>query len=225
MLKVVCTPVCCFHVSLERHFEYAQNVGEKEPCGKYCSYCTGGHDEFARRIQKDKLLSVLFSSCFDGKQPDTDAFLSCIKKARNEIYEPGDIPTNLVGPIHGLCLQLLATGIIDLGLSPDGKLNAGSDKLDAKMVTVQLGMKNTGGTPMPAFMDDASWRGIKFARPERLALQQKYSVFSKLKVNELKDKLREVGLPLAGKKADLVLRLDAYFADKTETGLDTRIDR
>ena len=78
---------------------------------------------------------------------------------------------------------------------------------------------------MPTFMDDASWRGIKFARRERLELQQKKSSFSKLKVNELKDKLRVVGLPLAGKKADLVLRLDAYFADKTETGSDTRIDR
>ena len=66
----------------------------------------------------------LISKCFNGASPQYDFFLKTIKESKALIFEPNEVPnTNkVVGPIHALCLQLLANGIIDLKIADDAKI-------------------------------------------------------------------------------------------------------
>ena len=73
------------------------------------------------------------------------------------------MPNNVVGPIHGLCVQLYSSGIIELKLSHDGQRHLGKPTLMIKHVVVALGMAEAGsGIRMPAWFNNNSWLGLHF---------------------------------------------------------------
>jgi hypothetical protein len=46
----------------------------------------------------------------------TSALIKFINAKREYIFNKNDVPNRVMGPIHALCLQLVAKGIIDLGI-------------------------------------------------------------------------------------------------------------
>ncbi|KAL7548847.1 hypothetical protein ACHAWF_015173 [Thalassiosira exigua] len=156
-LQFCLTPTQCFHKSMEAYFEHDTSPSGKTSCKKYCSFCTGGHGHLTGVFRKQELIAALYGKCFASKLPKYDEFIKQIKKSKNEIFEPNDVPNKLMGPIHALCLQLLAKGIVDLGVSDEGKAFIGTDKLEAKHIVVKGGVTKTG---QPAFMDDDNWTGL-----------------------------------------------------------------
>ncbi|KAL7524738.1 hypothetical protein ACHAWF_002535 [Thalassiosira exigua] len=159
LLQLTLTPTECFHVALERYFEHDREDHVRCECGHYCSYCTGGHDELTGTFRRKELCGLLVSKCFNGTQPSHKDFIRFIKSVKNEIYEPGESPDKVMGPIHALCLQLVANGIVDLSIAEAARFNIGTNKLNADAVVLKLGVSSSG---MPAFMDDSNWSGMTF---------------------------------------------------------------
>ena len=66
-----------------------------------------------------------------------------------------------MGPIHVLVLQLLAKGIISVGVSDVSKI--GSDKLNATHIVITLpNTADSEGVTMPAHMIDTLWEGLTY---------------------------------------------------------------
>ena len=161
-MKLCFAPDECFHVALERYFEH-KDSDERPPCKLYCSFCSSDHTHFAGTSRKAELISVLSTECFKEQPPTADFFIKTIKHLKDTIYEPEEVPKGVVGPIHGLCLQLLANGIIDLGISDLGKAHIGKDTLTAAHVIVKVGTVEKEGMPrIPAYLDRNSWNGCRF---------------------------------------------------------------
>ncbi len=78
-----------------------------------------------------------------------------IKTKKSLIYHVSDVPKPM-GPIHGLCLQLVVAGIIDLGISK-GKTNK-IGKLDLIPTNVIIKLGHING--QPTVLNLSSWEGI-----------------------------------------------------------------
>ncbi|KAL7529642.1 hypothetical protein ACHAWF_003062 [Thalassiosira exigua] len=144
VLQLALTPKDCFHIAMERFFEQDRPESERTPCRHYCSFCTGGHDELTGVFRRKELSGLLVSKCFNGSSPTHKDFPKFIKGVKNDIYEPGEAPDEVVGPIHALCLQMVANGIVDLAISDAGRFHIGTDKLDGNHVVVKLGVSSDG---------------------------------------------------------------------------------
>ena len=70
-----------------------------------------------------------------------------------------EVPNGVMGEIHGLCLQLLANGIISLQLTEIGHLHSGKDTLTWDHVVVNQGLDKDGS---PAYIKDDLWSGVHF---------------------------------------------------------------
>jgi hypothetical protein len=62
----------------------------------------------------------------------------------------------MMGPIHALCLQLVATDILEFGISDENKNRIGKTDLTPKRVIVKLGIVD--GEPSVLF--DKYWAGL-----------------------------------------------------------------
>ena len=62
------------------------------------------------------------------------------------------MPNNIFGPIHALCLQLVATGIVELKVSEEACSMTGTNDLSAKGVVVRLDVNHN----MPRCLEDES---------------------------------------------------------------------
>ncbi len=76
-----------------------------------------------------------------------------IRTKKSLIYHVSDVP-NPMGPIHGLCLQLVVTSIINLGISD--KKNLGRSDLILANVIIKLGHING----QPTVLNPSSWESI-----------------------------------------------------------------
>ena len=63
-------------------------------------------------------------------------FIKVLKKHKEDYFHKNDVPKQLMGPIHGLALQLLAKGIIELQVSDHTKV--GTKELNDKHILVAL---------------------------------------------------------------------------------------
>ena len=162
LMKMIFAPEECFHVALETYFE-RRGYASRPPCRFYCSFCSSDHADFAGTFRKAELISVLSTECFNGTPPSTDNFHKTMKRCKSSIYEPDEVPKGVVGPIHGLCLQLLANGIIDLDISQDHVQHRGKETLVAKHIVVKSGtIKRNGAPRILSYLDDESWNGTRF---------------------------------------------------------------
>lgn len=162
LMKMIFAPEECFHVALENYFE-RRGSGTRPPCRFYCSFCSSDHVDFAGTFRKAELISVLSTECFNGNTPSADDFIKIIKRNKASIYEADEVPKGVVGPIHGLCLQLLANGIIDLDVSEKHVQHRGKATLVAKHIVVKAGtLKRNDAPRILAYLDDGSWNGLRF---------------------------------------------------------------
>ncbi len=102
---------------------------------------------------------MLVIKCFNREKPSHEQFIKFIKGVKNDIFEPGEVPGNVDGTIHALCLQLVANGIVDMKISDAGRSLIGTNQLEAKHVVVQLGVESSG---MPALFGESNWKGMTF---------------------------------------------------------------
>ena len=113
--------------------------------------------DLQEKIRRKVLAGQIVSKLFNGKQPKYDEFVKFVKDVNVVVIMPGDVPNKVVLPIHALCLQLLANGIIELAVGDKGSSLIGSDKLEHKQIVLKLG---TDAKDMPLLFDDASWIGM-----------------------------------------------------------------
>ena len=87
--------------------------------------------------------------------------LQFVKANKRKIYATGFSPKTLAGQFHGLFLQLLAAGILELDVETAQAKNVGSDKLLSKHIVVKLGSRETEeGVSGLAILQPAAWVGI-----------------------------------------------------------------
>jgi hypothetical protein len=106
------TPDACYHLLMERYFQNDAAENLNEPCIDYCSYCSNGNNGIAGiditgMFHKDRLANVLLTKFLTVNSFTPDDFIKFLKKTRAEYFAEGHVPDKLVGPIHGLAIQLL----------------------------------------------------------------------------------------------------------------------
>jgi superfamily II DNA helicase RecQ len=166
LLSIVIVPRECFHVTLEKMFEEDTTGEGKVECEHYCSFCTGEHRHNVTNLfRKLKLTNFLIKSV-NGKELTAVKFIAALKKARKEVFHPNQVPENLMGPIHGLAMQLLANTIIKFAISESGRPFIGTKKLESKHVVVVLGEEKIGNDSVSSCLTTSSWEGLYFCECE-----------------------------------------------------------
>ena len=96
-----------------------------------------------------------------NKAPHYKSFIKSIKENKTFIFHENHVPNKQMGPIHALVLQLLAKGIISVGVSDVSKI--GSDKLNATHIVITLpNAIDSEGITMPAHMIEDLWDGLNY---------------------------------------------------------------
>ena len=62
-----------------------------------------------------------------------------IKDNKHSIFHESDVPVRSMGSIHALCIQLVATGILEMSISDTNKKNLGKTDLGYDSVVIGLG--------------------------------------------------------------------------------------
>ncbi len=158
VLQFLVTPGDCYHTLLENYFE-VDSDSTKEPCGTFCSFCQGEVGFFTKRFLKDVVMSVLTETIFSPTNcPTCKSFIKSLKAKKADIFHLEDVPKRLMGPIHGVALQLFAKGIIGLAVSDSTKI--GAKDLNPKHVRVTLPVKKVNNATRPVYTIDSSWDGL-----------------------------------------------------------------
>lgn len=150
----------CYHLTVESHFELQQQ--QKPPCQFYCSNCLGTIKQQTGIFYKRKVISILATKIFSGgKTTHYKAVIKAIKENKAFIFHENHIPKTKMGPIHALVLQLLAKGILALGVLDMTKI--GKKEFSAQHVSFTLPNATDGdGILMPAYMMDERWAGMNY---------------------------------------------------------------
>ena len=98
------------------------------------------------------------------KVPKPRAFVKTLKLKKEFFFHKDHVPKTNMGQIHGLCLQMLARGIIGLRSSDPSKV--GTDKFDENDVVVCLLDAVDETDPdkclQPAYTLPERWHGMTF---------------------------------------------------------------
>ena len=141
VLKFLVLPCTCQHVLMEQYFEDPGLLFQKEGCVGYCSYCKKDNDTTSRRVQKEILTNLLIG-LFMGNAPTPEGLVKFIKLHKEKIYQSNDVPNRLMGPIHALCLQLIANRMILLLVHKDKQAMIGKMDLRTSHVVLKLHFEN-----------------------------------------------------------------------------------
>ena len=162
VLRFLMLPNDCMHSFMEQYFENPQMCQTKLPCDRYCSFCIGNSAQHTGRFSKQSIVRLL-SGAFNGSTITPDGIISIVKSNKTTIFHDDDIPTSHVGPIHALCLQLLAKGIIKLAIADEYTKHIGSFGLMQKHVVVRLGEEiDNSGILGLVLLSDGVWNGLTY---------------------------------------------------------------
>ena len=160
ILKFLIIPDKCHHFTLEGYFEDPcvdkERSHESYKCGS-CSFCNGEHAKRTGKVNKQALTSILIVNM--QQQTHYTKFVKQIKEKKDIVYDKDSIPGD-AAPIHALCLQLLAKGIVKLNI--ENKSLIGTSNLEAKHIDVSLSTENVNGYPSLAILNNKNWEGINF---------------------------------------------------------------
>jgi hypothetical protein len=155
VLKFIEIPSKCHHILMEEYFENpVHSVVEKEACGLMCSFCV--HEYTATGcIHRDRLQYCLITF-FTYKCPAPKDLLQYIKHQKLHIFHKNNVPNKFMGPVHALCLQLVATRIIDMSVHADKQSLIGKRDLNIGNVVLCLGVDDC----KPQILKDCYWERI-----------------------------------------------------------------
>ncbi len=158
VLKFLVLPCTCKHVLMEQYFEDPGLLFQKEVCAGYCSYCKKDNNTTGGRVQKE-ILTNLLTRLFMGHAPTSKGLVKVIKLHKEKIYQSNDVPNRLMGPIHALCLQLIANGMILLLVHNDKQAMIGKTDLRTSHVVLKLQFENDTA----AVLIDRYWDGFNLS--------------------------------------------------------------
>jgi len=165
MMSVLCflvVPNECHHVSLEKYFEDRNTTRAFLPCTHCCCKCRRSRLSTTGRINRGKLTRLLMGYCSTHKSPTTDELVKFVKDRQQLIFHQNDQPTTGMGPIHALCLQLIATGILEFGIDETRARRVGKSDIHMGNIVIQLGSES--GEPKAMF--DRYWTNIHVSTDE-----------------------------------------------------------
>jgi hypothetical protein len=136
VLQVLVTRNECQHVMMERYFKSPSFSRVYEPCRAKCTQCTKDLNLLRGRICRSKLTQMLISFS-SGQMQATAASIKSIKTTKKDIFG-GSVPTRGMG-IHALCLQLVAHGIIHLGICGNKKALYWKERVKPKECHCEVG--------------------------------------------------------------------------------------
>jgi hypothetical protein len=156
--KLVVVPTTCQHALMESFFENPDSTIQKILCLTKCAFCNNHYQHIIGQVHRETLSGLLITFCSMGSESKTtNDLVKFIKTKKSLIYHVSDVPKPM-GPIHRLCLQLVATGIIDLGISNEKKIRR-SDMIPANVI-IKLGHING----QPTVLNPISWEGFVWCK-------------------------------------------------------------
>ena len=78
----------------------------------------------------------------NGKTAHCSDFVKALKVDKDNIFHASDVPKDEMGPIHALVLQLIAKGIVALGISDSTKMGTAKLKDNDVMLYLPNGMND-----------------------------------------------------------------------------------
>ena len=134
VLRFLLLAKVCYHTAMERYFEW-ETSGNKQDCVNYCSMCLGDTKKLTGRVNRQGVVSLLVQRVH-GSDKDVTLrdLVRSMKESRKTLSHRDDVPSQGVGQIHALCLQLIAAGIISLAVTDRSRI--GTDKMSSKVVAV-----------------------------------------------------------------------------------------
>ncbi len=107
------------------------------------------------RIHRDQLQRCLITF-ITYKCPTPKDLVQYTKQQKIHVFHKNDVPNKFMGPVHALCLQLVATGIIDMSVHADKKSLIGKRDLNIGNVVLRLGVDDC----KPRNLKDCYWERI-----------------------------------------------------------------
>lgn len=155
VLRILVIPDQCYHVAIERYFEW--DVHTEGVCNNMCSYCCGATSAFTGKFHRTQVEGVLTSVFSANLTVSPEIIKKAIRAARHKIFL---IPTKTMGPIHALMLQMVANGILNLGISDSNKV--GKQNIHTKDVDLKLATTISDGIVKPAHMVESMWKNMTY---------------------------------------------------------------
>ena len=164
-MEVLCflvIPSECQHVHLERYFEAPDTTRLFESCRNCCPFCNRNRATTTGRINRQKLTRQLVGYCSSATPPTTGALIKFVKDRQRLFFHKHDQPKKGMGPIHALCLQLIASGILEFAIGDGSTKDIGKNDLNISNVVIKIG-KDRGE---PKAMFDTYWTNIQLSNDE-----------------------------------------------------------
>ena len=155
VLRLLIIPDRCYHVAIERYFEW--DVHTPGVCDNMCSYCCGATSAFTGKFHRRQLEGVLTAVFSANLTVSPEDIKKAIQASRRKIFV---LPTKTMGPIHALMLQLVANGILKLGISDSNKV--GKQNIQTKDVDLKLATTIHDGITQPAHMVESMWKNMSY---------------------------------------------------------------
>ena len=155
VLRLLVIPSQCYHVAIERYFEW--DVHTPGSCNNMCSYCCGAHITFTGQFIRRQVEGVLTSLFSVKLMVPPGELKKALNDSRKKIFI---IPPKNMGRIHALMLQLIANGILELGVSDSNKV--GKDKLNAKDVGLKLATTICDDIVKHAHLVESMWTNMTY---------------------------------------------------------------
>ena len=150
------TPTVCYHSFIETYFEWNQQP--KLPCGNMCSMCLGETINFTGKVSRTHIQSVITTLMMTNSNVTIQILKDAIWDARDRIFIQQS-QMKRKSPIHALCLQLFAKGIIKFCVNNTSKI--GTESIRDKDVSIYLAIgTDAAGLTMPACIINEYWNGI-----------------------------------------------------------------
>jgi hypothetical protein len=142
VLKLVVLSTTCQHALMESYFKNPDSTIPNICCLTKCAFCRNHYQHIIEQIHRETLSRLLIIFCSIGaKNRATNNLVKFFSTNKSLIYHVSNVASPM-GPIHGLCLQLVATGIIDLGIPNETKNKIGKLDLIPANVIIKLGSRD-----------------------------------------------------------------------------------
>ena len=163
VLSMLVLPKTCYHVAIERKFEW-EWCPTKDDCGNYCSKCCNNGEEaknFTKRVKKHGLQALLADKV-KGSELPVKEFMQTLKKWKAAVFHKDDVPGRDVKQVHALALQLIAARMIALKMKTKSKI--GTDKVRKEDLIVfcpnDSRMNEGEEYYRPGYTMDHLWKGF-----------------------------------------------------------------
>jgi superfamily II DNA helicase RecQ len=162
VLRFLLLPHNCYHLTLKSYFGHPSLAQPRLPCGRLfscgnrCTYCRKDHHQFSTPFHKGKLVHYLSTKVF-LQGPTGVAKMIKLLGENKKVYFPTGFSSLPQGKIHGLVLQLIAAGIVSLGIAPLSSSKVGTDRLSSSDVELNWATTDVGGETVLAHEQAHRW--------------------------------------------------------------------